>query len=186
MSIVINKGCIFLELFVAASLCCFLKADDDFWRIQVIFTCRTTAELMNTNRIKVSVDCKSKWIECLVVMEVYIFRNFLKADTADTANCICKVKVNYILCNTNCFKNLCRLVRLNCADTHLCGDLYDATDNTLVVVVDCCVIVLVQKFLVNEFCNCFMSKVWVDCTGTIAQEHCTLMNIAYFCRFKDD
>ena len=119
MSIVINKGCIFLELFVAASLCCFLESNDDFRGIQVIFTCRSTAELVNTNRIKVSVNCKSKRIKCLVVVEVYIFCNFLETNTADTGNCICKVKVNYILCNTNGFKNLCRLVRLNCADTDL-------------------------------------------------------------------
>ena len=186
MGIVINKGSIFLELFIAASFCCFLESNDDFRGIQVVFTCRTTAELVNTNRIKVSVNCKSEWIKCLVVVEVYIFRNFLKADTADTANCICKVKVDYIFCNTNGFKNLCRLVRLNCADTHLCCNLYDAADDTLIVVVDCCMVILVQKLLVNEFCNCFMCKIRIDCTGTVTKEHCTLMNIAYFRRFKDD
>ena len=79
----------------------------------MILAGRTAAQLVVSDRIKVGVHGKAERIKCLVVMEVHILINFLKADSTDAAHCVCKIFVDYILADSDCFENLRGLIGLN-------------------------------------------------------------------------
>ena len=186
MTVIVNHGCIFFETGVITVTRSLLQRHNSFRIIKVTFCLRAAAELVLTKRIEVLVYSEAGRVKALIVMIAYILFNFLKANTANTAYCICKIFFYNILGNSNCFENLSRLVRLNCRNSHLCSNLYNAVNNSLVVVVDCSVIILVQNLLVNEFGNCFVSKVRIDCTGTVAKTHCSLMNVANLGSLQND
>ena len=186
MGVVVNKSGIFLKAAVIAVSCRFLKCDYCFRRIQVIFARRTATQFMVSNTVKMRVYRKTKRIKRLVVMEVYIVLNFLKSYSAYAAYCVRKVLVDDFLAYSHCLKNLRRLVGLNCRNTHFCGNFYDAVYNSLVVVVNRRVVVFVQKFLIDKFGYAFVRKIRIYRTRTVAQNHCRLMNVAYFRRLKDN
>ena len=75
---------------------------------------------------------------------IHIVCDVLERDTADTADRIGKVLVHNILGDTDCLKDLCTLVRLDRGDTHLRCDLDNSVKNSGVVIVDCCIVVLVE------------------------------------------
>ena len=150
------------------------------------FCLRSTTELVIAHRIKMCIYCKTCRVKALVMIIANVFFNFFKANSTNTANCVSKIFFYNVLCNSNCFKNLSTLIRLNCRNTHFCCNLYNSVYYSLVVIINCSMIILIQKLLVNKFCNCFMRKVWIYCTCTIAQTHCCLMNIAYFCSFQNN
>ena len=141
---------------------------------------------MVSNAVKVSIYRKSKRIKCLVVVEVYVVLDFFKSYSAYAAYCVRKVLVDDFLAYSHCLKNLRRLVGLNCRNTHFCGNFYDAVYNSLVVVVNRRVVVFVQKFLVDKFGYALVRKIRIYRTRTVAQNHCRLMNVAYFRRLKDN
>ena len=133
-----------------------------------------------------SINCKSKRIKCFVVMEVNVFFNLFKTNTTNSAYCVCKIFFYNILSNTNGFKNLCALVTLDCADSHFCSNLNNTADNSFVVIINSSVIVFIKKFLIDKFCNSFVSKIRVDSSCTVTKNHCALMNVSDFCTFKNN
>ena len=133
-----------------------------------------------------AVFCEAVRIPSLVVMINNIFFDFFECDTTNAADCVCKVFFGDFRGNTDSLKNLCRLIRLNRTDSHLCADFYDSVDNRKIVVVDCCVIIFVQNLLVDKLSDCLMSKVRIYSPCTIAQAHCCLMNISHFGTFKNN
>ena len=56
---------------------------------------------------------------------IYIFRNIIQCDAANTADRICKVFIDHALIDTDGFKDLGSMVRLDRGNTHLGSNLYD-------------------------------------------------------------
>ncbi len=116
----------------------------------------------------------------------HIFFDFFKTYTANAADCVRKILFSNIGGDSDCFKNLRALVRLNRADAHFGGNLYDAVDNRFVVVVDCSVVVFVKNLLVDKLGDCFVRKIRIDCARAVAKTHRRLMHVAHFGCFKDN
>ena len=125
------------------------------------------SKFMISNRIQMLIYSKTVWIKALIVVIKNIFFNFLKSYSTYTANSICKIFFYYIFSYSNSFKNLGRLIRLNCRNTHFCSNFYNAIYNSLVVIVNCSVIILIQNLLVNKFGNCFVSQVRIYCSRSV-------------------
>ena len=79
---------------------------------------------------------------------VYIVLDIFQSDSADTAHGICEIFVNYILVDTDRFKDLGSLIRLDRGNTHLGRDLYDTGHDCVVVIIDRSVIIFVKHMLV--------------------------------------
>ena len=125
------------------------------------------SKFMISNRIQMLIYSKTVWIKALIVVIKNIFFNFLKSYSTYTANSICKIFFYYIFSYSNSFKNLCRLIRLNCGNTHFSSNFYNAIYNSFVVIVNCSVIILIQNLLVNKFGNCFVSQIRIYCSRSV-------------------
>ena len=114
MVVGINKGRVFLKALVVALTGSLLQGNDCLRIVKVTFCSWSHAQLVISYRIKMLVYSKSGRIKALGMVVAYVLFNFLKADTANPAYSICKVFFDYILSNSHSFKNLSRLVRLDC------------------------------------------------------------------------
>ncbi len=98
---------------------------------------------------------------------IHLLFNILHGDTTDAAYRIGKIFIDNVLVNTNGFKNLRALIRLDSADAHLGGDFDDAVQNGIVVVVNRSIIVLIQHMIVNQLLDGLLRQIRVDGTGAI-------------------
>ena len=132
-----------------------------------------------------AVHRESVGVESLCVVVANVLLDFLQSDSTDPAYCVCEIFFNNVLRDSHGLENLCRLVGLDCADSHFRRDFYDSIYDGLVVVVDCGVVVLVQNLLVDKLRDCLVRKIWVDRPCSVAKTHCGLVDITDFRALKD-
>ena len=65
-------------------------------------------------------------IESFIMSEQDSFGDLFEADASDTAYDTRKVFIYYFLADSDCFEDLCGLIRLQCRDTHFRARLNDA------------------------------------------------------------
>ena len=80
---------------------------------------------------------------------VYLLLNILYGDTAHAADRVREIFVNYLFVNTNGLKNLGSLIGLNGADSHFGGNLYNAMENRIVVILHSRIVIFIQHMIVN-------------------------------------
>ena len=88
------------------------------------------------------------------MLSVYRIRDIVKRISSDRAYGLCKVFVDNVCRDTDSFKDLAALVRLDRRDTHLGSDLYDAFKYRIVVIVCCRIIVFVEKVVLSKYAIC--------------------------------
>ena len=113
------------------------------------------------------------------------FCDLLQADTTNTADSTGKVLINHLFGETNCLEDSGRLIRLQGRDTHLGCNLNNAHENSLIVIVDGRMIILIQDALVDQFSNAFLCQIRIDCTRAKAQKSCKLMHFPRFSGLQD-
>ena len=87
---------------------------------------------------------------------IYLFFNILQSNTAYTAYCFCKVFIDDIIINTDCFKNLSSLIRLNGRNTHLGSNFYNTVKYCIVIIIDRCIIIFIKHSVLNQFFDGFL------------------------------
>ena len=110
---------------------------------------------------------------------IYLFFDILQAESAYAAYGIGKVIADDILIDTDCFEDLRALVGLDRGNSHFGSNLNDSMQNGVVIIFYCCIVVLVEHVIFNEFFHCFMRHVRVNCTCAVAKQSCKVM---YFTR----
>ena len=93
-----------------------------------------------------------------------------RLDAAHTAHRAGEVFVDDLLGDAHCLKDLAALVALDGGNAHLGGNLHDAVQDGLVVVVHGSVVVFVQQALVDELADGLVGQVGVDGAGTVTQQ----------------
>ena len=136
-----------LEGVVIAGAAGLLEQVDGLGVEQVLFL--AAAELVGTAVGQLHVDIQSQRVKGSVVLRFHIGLNVCHAHTAHTAHRAGKVFVDDLLRDAHSLKDLAALVALDGGNAHLGGDLHDAVEDGVVVVLHSGVIVLVQQTLVD-------------------------------------
>ena len=117
---------------------------------------------------------------------VDLLLNILKSNTTHTAYRIREVSLDDFLGDTDCLENLGSLIRLDRRNSHLGSDLYDAMKNSVIIITDCCIIILVQHSVTDQLTDRLMCQIWIDRTCTVSEKCCKMMNLSRLCRLKND
>src|SRR5699024_5993966 len=87
------------------------------------------------------------------VLRVGARRDILQSDAADTAHRPGEVGVDHVAGNAERLKNLAALVGLDGGNAHLRGNLDDALQNCVVVVVDGGIVIFVEQAVLDQCGN---------------------------------
>ena len=154
----------------------FLEQVDGLGVEQVLFL--AAAELVGTAVGQLHVDIQTQRVKGGVVGSFHVGLNVLQTDAAHAADRAGEVLVDDIPGDADRLKDLAALVALDGGDAHLGGDLHDAVQHSLVVVVHGGVVILVQQTLVDELGNGVVGQIGVDGAGTVAQQGGKVMHLA--------
>jgi len=112
--------------------------------------------------------------------------DFVQTDAANAGDRVCEILVDDILANADRFKNLCALIGLNGGYAHFGGDADDAVQDSLVVIVDGGVGVLVEIAVFHHLRNTFLREIGVYSARAEAEESCEVVNVARLRAFQND
>ena len=98
---------------------------------------------------------------------IHLFCDIFHSDTTHAADGSGEIFVDNFLRDTDGFKNLRTLVRLNSGNTHLGSNLYDTMQDCCIVIIHCGIIIFVKQSFFDQFPDTVLGQIWVDCTGTI-------------------
>ena len=56
----------------------------------------------------------------------------------------------------------------------------------VVVIVNSGIVVLVEKVVIDKLVDCFLCKIGVDCTCTVAEQCCKVVNLSRLSAFEND
>ena len=115
----------------------------------------------------------------------YILLDILDTNTADTADRSLKVTVYHILIDTDGFKDLGSLIRLDGRNSHLGCDLDDAADNGFIIRIHCRIIIFVKHVEIDQFLDALLCQIWIDGRCTIAQKGCKMVYLSRFSTLQD-
>ena len=104
------------------------------------------------------------------MLRFHIGLNVCHGHTAHTAHRAGEVFVDDLLRDAHSLKDLAALVALDGGNAHLGGDLHDAAEDSVVVVLHGGVIVLVQQTFVDQLPDGLVCQIGVDGAGTVAQQ----------------
>ena len=183
MSLVIYQLCIFLEHLIAALFSGLLEKMDGTRIVFVLFT--LASHLMGTYTVQSKICGKSKWIKCLRMKFFYVILDIFQCDSAYTAYGSCKVTIDHILGNSDCLKDLRSLIGLDSGNTHLGSDLYDTADHRMIVIINGCIIVLIQHMCVDQLMDRIQCQIRIDCACSISEKCCEMMNFSWLTGFQD-
>ena len=147
----------------------FLQRHDGTGIVQMLFTALSGAHLMESHTVQRGIHLQIQRIKGMVVVILHRLPHLLQPDTAHLADGMGKVLVDDILTDPHRLEDLCRLIGLDGGHAHLGGDLHDAPEDGVVVVVDGGMGILVQKAQFHAFLNALVGKVRADGPGTVAQ-----------------
>ena len=162
----------------------FLEQMDGLRGEEVLFL--AAAELVSTAVGQLHVDIQTQRVKGGVVGSFHIRLNVFQTDTAHTADRTGEVLVDDILGDADRLKDLAALVALDGGDAHLGGDLHDAVQHSLVVVIHGGVVILVQQTLVDELGNGVVGQIGVDGAGTVAQQGGKVVHLVGLGTLKDE
>ena len=144
------------------------------------------AELVSAAVGQLHVDIQTQRVKGSVVGSFHIRLNVLQTDAAHTADRAGEVLVDDILGDADRLKDLAALVALDGGDAHFGGDLHDAVQHSLVVVIHGGVVILVQQTLVDELGNGIVGQIGVDGAGTVAQQGGKVVHLVGLGALKDE
>ena len=115
-----------------------------------------------------------------------IFCNLLDTNTANTADCIGKIFINKGLFQTQCFKYLGTLIRLNGRNTHLRCNLNNPRQYTVTVCFYCRIVILLKHIILNQLMDARVCQIWVHRTGSVTEKGREFMYSLRFASFNND
>ena len=173
--LVIHKCGILLEHFVITAFCGFLQKMDGRRIIQMLL--RAAAHLVMPRAVKRQIRGKSQRIKRLGMQFIHLSLNILYGDAAHTADRVGEILVDHFPVNADRLKNLGALIGLDGADSHFGSDLDNTVQHRVVVIVNGCIVVLVQHVIVDQFLDGLLCKIGIDRAGTIAQKGGKMMHL---------
>ena len=162
----------------------FLEQVDGLGVEEVLFL--AAAELVGAAVFQLHVDVKAQRVEGCVVQGLHVSLNVLEADAAHTAHRAGEILVDDVFGDADGLEDLAALVALDGGDAHLGGNLHDAAQHSLVVVVHGGVIIFVQQAVVDELADGLMGQIGVDGAGTVAQQSGKVMHFMRLCALEDE
>ena len=181
--LLIHKIGVLLEHLVVASLGGLLQEMNGRRIVQMCIG--TASHLVTSLTVKCDIRLKSKRIICCGMQGIDIIFNIFNGNSADTADRIGKIFINNLFVDTDCLEDLRSLVRLDRRNSHLSSDLDDTGNDCMVVIIDCCVIILIEHVLIHKLLNRILCKIWIDCAGTKAEQCCKMMYLTRLAGLQD-
>ena len=142
-----------------------LKHMNGLWIVTVFFS--TASSFMFSKAVQCQITGQSQRVKCLRMFLIHLFCDIFHSDTTHAADGSGEIFVDNFLRDTDGFKNLRTLVRLNSGNTHLGSNLYDTMQDCCIVIIHCGIIIFVKQSLFDQFPDTVLGQIWVDCTGTI-------------------
>ena len=143
------------------------------------------SHLVMTGAVQGQLALQPQRIKCLRMQLVNFSLNILQCNATYTGHGVGEVLTDNFRCNTDCLKDLRTLIGLDRTDTHLGSNLYNTVKDCIVIIIYCCIIVLIQHVIFNEFLDGILCQIRVDCTSTIAQKCCKMMYFSGFTGLQD-
>ena len=184
--LIVHHGRIFLKPVIIAVLCGLLEGNDGGGVVEVVLLVLAAPKPVEAGAVQRGIHTQIQGIKGLVVAGDHIVIDVLHADAAHPADSVGKVFVYDFLADAHSLEDLGGLVGLEGGNAHLGRDLHDTVENSLVVVVDGCVVVLVQNSPVNELRNALVGQVGIDSPGAVAQDGGKLVHIPRLAALQDD
>ena len=173
-----------LEGLVVVGEACFLEQVNGLRVEQVLFL--AAAEFVRTAVGKLHVDVQTQRVEGRIVLGLDVGLNVLKVDAAHTADRAGEILVDDLFRDADRLKDLAALVALDGGNAHLGGDLHDAVEDGLVVVVHGGIIILVQQALIDELADGLMGQIRVDGTRAVAQQGGKVVHLVRLGALEDE
>ncbi len=168
VSCVIHQLCIFFKTFVGIGADRLLQGNDGLGTVEMVLAATASAKGVETDGVQGRVDAQSQGVKGVVVAEGHTLLDLRNSDSADTADRTGEIFADYILSETDRLENAGGLVGLYGGDPHLGRDLDDTAQQGRVVVLDRCVIILVQDSQIDQLSYALMGQVGTDSPGAEA------------------
>ena len=140
----------------------------------------TSAGLVLAPAVQGRVAAQAQGVEGPAVVVIHQLSDLLQTHAPHPAEGTSEILVHHHPVNAHCLEDLGRLVGLDGRDTHLGGDLHDAAEDGLVIVLHRGVVILVQQTLVNEGADGRMGQIGVHRPGTVAQQRGEVVHVPGF------
>ena len=124
--------------------------------------------LMSPEGRQLKVDLLPQRVKGPAVLPVRSLSYILQRNSPHAADSAGEIFVDDLLRDSYGFKYLAALVGLYRGDSHFGGDLYDAVEDGVVVVLDSRVVVLIQQLLLHQLAHCGMGQIGIDRRGPVA------------------
>ena len=182
---VVDQFCVFLKPLKGICAHCLLQGYDGLGTVEVVLAVLAPAQGMKSHGIQGRVSLQAQGVKGMVVAEGHALLDLPDADPADAADCAGEILVHHFSAQANGLENAGGLVGLNGGDAHFGRDLDNASQEGCIVVLDCCVIILVQNSQIDQFSDALMGQVGTDCPGAEAQEGGDLVDIPGLAALQD-
>ena len=142
-------------------------------------------KIMEAGAVKNGVHRKPHGVERPVVSCRDALFQLAYADTADSADNACKVLIYDFVRQTDRLEDPCRLVGLDRRYSHLCGDFHHAAKESLVVISNRRVHVLIKQAESDQLADALVGKIRIDCPRAEAENAGRLVDVPHLAALKD-
>ena len=153
--------------------------------VEVLFGCGAAAELVRAQAGQLPVDVQTQRVKGLLMAGLQILLDILNRDAAHAGHGVREVFVHNLLADAQRLKNLAARVGLNRGNAHLGGNLHNARQHGLVVVLHGGVVILVQQTVRDKLPDGLLCEVRVDGCRAVAQQSGEVVHEARFATFKN-
>ena len=125
---------------------------------------------MHAHTVDPCVNPEAERIKGMAVMEFHSCPDLFHADPSYTAHGMGEIAVNNILFDSDCLKNLGRLIGLDSGNPHLRSDFYDPVQHGTVVIAYGSMGILVEQAELNTLFNTFVRQIGADGACAVAEQ----------------
>ena len=151
----------------------------------MVLAALSPAQGMETYGVQGRVDAQPQGVKGMVVAEGDALLDLRDPDPADPADRAGEIFTDQVLSQSDGLENTGGLVGLNGGNPHLGRDLDHAAQKGRIVILDRCVIILVQNSQVDQFPYALMGQVGTDGPGAEAQKGRHLVDIPGLAALQD-
>ena len=140
----------------------------------------SASSFMPSQAVQGQIGSQSQGIKGLRVVFIHPLGDILHGDAAHPADRSREIPVDDISGNTDGLKNLCALIGLDGGNTHFGGDLHNAVQHAVGVIIHRRIVIFVQQMLVNQLLDGIQGQVGIHRTGAVSQKRRKMMNLSGF------
>ncbi len=144
------------------------------------------AHLMAAGAVQGEIRLQAQRVKCARMQHILLPLYIAQGNAAHPAHCIGKIFVDHIHVDTDGLKNLRPLVGLNGGNPHFGGNLHNAMEHCMGIILHRRIIVLIQHPTADQFMDGLQCQIGIDGAGAVPQQRGKIMDFSRFPGFQNE